>query len=464
MVEDKPRVQKVLAELYEAKDPVRPKEIADKMGETSLNIGKDLHSLKERGLAESVGEGQWKITPEGRDWIEGGEQKETRKKEGEKETTETIPSQTDLFRSIGEKLGIGTRKGDIRLDAIAYYVQRTANLDNLTSVWNALSEMGIANDVKKRWVKIYAQSIPGKEIPAELKEKLEVGLEAEKIKVEPGDISAKPKRFSIVGGEIIGDPEGDYSFKEALQCVAQQRGASPDEAGSIALELSKSMLGIITPLLNKEPLSKGGEGELLSKLDSLGLLRKQGEEGRATQLDMLDRLNQLGLLKKPGEEDAGSQTIRALETQIKELADSLRKQEMDTVKNAVVALSNQMGELRKEMSNQTRLEGRFAILDKTIGTIDNQLSGIRSDARPVLDSLAHRGGGPGPTVKSPEERRKIARGLKEAVGQERAARALEDHLLFGEPLPEEFREDKENPAPAKVTAEPALATPPLLYE
>jgi len=25
--------------------------------------------------------------------------------------------------------------------------------------------MGVANDVKKRWIKLYAQNLPGKEIP-----------------------------------------------------------------------------------------------------------------------------------------------------------------------------------------------------------------------------------------------------------------------------------------------------------
>ena len=38
-----------------------------------------------------------------------------------------------MFWAIGEKLGVGAKKGDIRLDAITYYVQRTADLDNLNS-------------------------------------------------------------------------------------------------------------------------------------------------------------------------------------------------------------------------------------------------------------------------------------------------------------------------------------------
>ncbi len=118
MTEEKPRVQRVLAYLYDAEGVVRPKDIATVMGETPLNVGKDLHSLKERGLAVSKDEGQWEITPAGRERIEGGEAKETESKEREKETEETVPSQSDLFRDIGEKLGVGARKGDIRLDAI----------------------------------------------------------------------------------------------------------------------------------------------------------------------------------------------------------------------------------------------------------------------------------------------------------------------------------------------------------
>jgi len=174
--------------------------------------------------------------------------------------------------------------------------------------------------------------------------------------------------------------------------------------------------------------SEGGEGALLAQLDSLGLLKKSGEEGKATQIDMLEKLNQLGMLKKPGEEGAESQTMRALEIEVKELKESLQKQEMDTLKNVVVTLSNQLSELRKEMSNQGKLEGRYALMDKTISTIDSQLSGIRSDVKPLVMAV---GGGTEPRKKSPEEKAKIARGLKEAVELEKEARSLEDELLFG---------------------------------
>jgi hypothetical protein len=48
--------------------------------------------------------------------------------------TPTIPWQADLFRREGESLGVGTKKGDIRLDAIVRYVERLSDLDDLNSV------------------------------------------------------------------------------------------------------------------------------------------------------------------------------------------------------------------------------------------------------------------------------------------------------------------------------------------
>ena len=429
MAEERPRIQKVLAELYDAEGILKPKEIADKIGDTSLNVGKDLHRLKERGLAESEGEGQWKITDAGREWIEGGAGGE--KGKGGEIATETVPSQSDLFKSIGERFGVGGRKGDVRLDTIIYYVQKTANLDDLVSVWNALSEMGVANDVKKRWIKIYAQNLPGKEIPEELRARLESG-ESEKIKAETGEVPPKPKRFTVVSGEIIGDPEGDYSFKEALQYVAQQRGAPPDEAGSMALELSKmgpemlaTVLTAVAPLINKgQPQPDTTLSQTLQALRDAGIFGKQ--EGG----DILDKMNQLGLLRKPGEEGEGSQTIVALQTEFKEFKESLQKQETDNIKNAMLSLASQLSELRKDMANQGKLEGRFALMDKTLSTIDNQLSGIRTDAKPLLMSIADRGSG-APAKKSPEEKARLTRGLKEAVVLEKEAKALEDELLFG---------------------------------
>ncbi len=67
MVEEKPRIQKVLAYLYESEETLRPKQIAEKVSESTLNVGKDLYRLKERSPAETEEEGQWGITNDGRE-------------------------------------------------------------------------------------------------------------------------------------------------------------------------------------------------------------------------------------------------------------------------------------------------------------------------------------------------------------------------------------------------------------
>jgi len=227
---------------------------------------------------------------------------------------------------------------------------------------------------------------------------------------------------SLKKGEPIDPVEELARREEASVRLKEAMGIKPGGDTEMTMLDKLDKLGMLKK-------GEGGEGTLLSQLSALGLLKKSGEEGSATQIEILDKLSQLGLLKKPGEEDAGSQTIMALQTEVKELKESLQKQEMDTLKNVVTSLSNQMAELRKEIANTGRLEGRYALLEKTITTIDSQLSGIRSDAKPILSAIG--GGGKEPARKSPEEKAKIARGLKEAVALEKEAHELEDELLFG---------------------------------
>ena len=96
----------------------------------------------------------------------------TKGKLGRKPPEITLPSRSDTFKEIGEHLGIGTR-GDIKLDAVIYYLQRTADMDDLDSVWNSLTEVGVVSDVKKRWIKLYSQTLSDKKISEDLSKKLE---------------------------------------------------------------------------------------------------------------------------------------------------------------------------------------------------------------------------------------------------------------------------------------------------
>ncbi|GAI33737.1 unnamed protein product, partial [marine sediment metagenome] len=221
MAETELREGKTLKALSQMTEPARPSDIAKILGDIPLNIGNSVRTLAKSGLAELVDKkgNTWHITDKGKETLanlEGNpetatllQQAITARQEPPPQTepppppgtppvtppaaaatvtppatlgeeiTETVPSQADLFKAEGQRIGFGTRKGDIKLDAVVTYVERVADLDDLSSVWNALTEMGVANDVKKRWIKLYSQNLPGKEIPAELKAKLEAGTEAD---------------------------------------------------------------------------------------------------------------------------------------------------------------------------------------------------------------------------------------------------------------------------------------------
>ena len=57
--------------------------------------------------------------------------------EKETEVEPAITSQSDIFRSVAEQLSISKQKDGTPLSAIINYVQRTADLDDLNSLWNA---------------------------------------------------------------------------------------------------------------------------------------------------------------------------------------------------------------------------------------------------------------------------------------------------------------------------------------
>ena len=60
--------------------------------------------------------------------------------EAEKKEGIVIPSQADIFRSIAQQLGITKAeeaKGGTTLEGIINFVERTADMDDLDSLWNA---------------------------------------------------------------------------------------------------------------------------------------------------------------------------------------------------------------------------------------------------------------------------------------------------------------------------------------
>ncbi|HUU64608.1 MAG TPA: hypothetical protein VMW37_00705 [Dehalococcoidales bacterium] len=247
--------------------------------------------------------------------------------------------------------------------------------------------------------------------------------------IDPVEELARREEASVRLKEAMGVKGGEDTEMGILDKL-EKLGMLKKTEGGGTLEMLQ-VLGELGVIKKTGEEGRTSELDLIAKLGDLGFLRKPGEEGRTSELDLISKLSDLGLLQKPGEaESTTSQTVHALEMQVKELTDEMRKRELDSLKGLVGNLSNQVTDLREHMSKESRLEGRYALMEKTISTVDNQLTGFRSDARPLLESFAS-GGGREPSKRSPEEKAKIAKGLKEAVVLEKEARQLEDELLFG---------------------------------
>lgn len=501
MVEDeKPRIQKVLSFLYDANEPIISNEIADSIKEKTVDVSKDLYNLEKRRLAEHEGSGKvkkWKITDKGVDWLETGAKDENKVKDEKDETVgPIIPTQSELFRSIGERLNIGKGRGGKQegtpLDTIIYFVQETANLDDLVSVWNALTKMGVANDVKKRWIEIYAKNIPGKEIPEELRDRIASGYDEERVKEEgkPGEIAPKPKRFSLVGNEIVGDPEGDLNFKEALQQRAQNLGARPEEASSAATliealkvgpEISTTLLTALLPIITKEPPK---QDDTLTKV-LLQLLNKEAPKAENTaniieamkvgpemSTALLTVLLPL-LTKEPPKQD--DTLIKVLQERIEQLADDKHKAEMELLRTEmrtgqkspesdkqIQALSQQINELREALHNeqlvriqeqnksaieqllnkigqldeQVRAAREVRTVDSKIGLMSSaldrgfgELKGLREDMKPVVEGFVSGGGAR--TPKRTRDKVGFSEGLDMGIEKEKRLREKEDKLFLG---------------------------------
>lgn len=467
------RTIRVLEELSKRKEPARPLEIAQTLQLQPIHVGKELVELAKGRLAvkKDQEKNTWAITDEGKTYLKTLPPKgttppamgtpaqspvsgaslqapvtgaptepvpSTTTPPPPETTVTTFPSQAEIFKREGELLAVGSRKGDISLDVIVKYVERMANLDDLDSVWNALTEMNVADNIKKRWLKLYAQNLPKHKMTEELREKVESGQEEEKVRGEPkGDtVSPKPKRFCIINGEIIGDPEGDYSFTEALKALAQQQGAGPGQADMLATmiqamqvgpQMSTTLVTSLMPLLTKQP-----DTTMTSVL-------QQQIQALQTQIVTLTEERHKAEMESIRAEIRGQKSpesteqLQALNTRLDQLRDELHKKDIEMITAQNTAIQQQLTNQITRLEQQISLVGQGKTTDSKIGlmsdalqVISKEVSGARSDAKSLLPTILSRG----QTVKrrTEEEKRAFSQGLDKGIERAKATSEAEEAL------------------------------------
>ena len=100
---------KILAVLAEASEPLDIQAIAEGAGAQVKSVSEALSRLNKDEFVDNLEKGFWQVKDEGRQELNRIREQEAKSKEIEQEPTEphgemeTVPSQSDLFRSIGEK-------------------------------------------------------------------------------------------------------------------------------------------------------------------------------------------------------------------------------------------------------------------------------------------------------------------------------------------------------------------------
>jgi len=438
MAQEKALILRVLEALSSCTEPTRPADIAHMIGETPLSTGNALFRLGEGGFAEKPNKKKplWVITDKGREiledppayWLTNTSKKESEKESIPKPPDITLPSLGDNFKEIGEHLGIGTR-GDVKLDAIMYYLQRTADMEDLDTIWNALTEMGVVSDVKKRWIKLYSQTLPDKKVSEELSKKLEAEEESEKVPTEKTEGPPIAKRFNVVNGQIIPDPEGEYTFAMAMQKAMVESGASSGQASEVAstfAKMSQDTLSTILPLLVREPPPQ--DNTMVQLLQQR--IEQLADDKHKAELESLRAEMRLG--QKSPEAD---QQIQILSQQIADMREALHNQELQRIQeqsqNLIAGLTAEINKLKEQVAagiQGRQAESKIGLMSKTLDVLAEEAKGARQDIKSIAPAFINRGTSPKP--RTPAEKASFGDGLDKGIEKAKAARALEEELFF----------------------------------
>lgn len=189
-----------------------------------------------------------------------------------------LPSDYDQFLEIGESIGVS---GEF-LKSISDYVFRSDPY-SIETVHEALRGLHLRPDTIARWVQMWAGALR-KPVPSSIESQVAATAQAR----------PAPKRFSVVGENVVADPEGELSFYQALALLetklAKQSQPQPGDSKIMELIVSRQDKSDsrIEALLEK--LSDQRFGVLQDAVVSLG----KKFEDREGQHQVTDKIALLG--------------------------------------------------------------------------------------------------------------------------------------------------------------------------
>ena len=360
----------------------------------------------------------------------------------EAEKSVVFPSQADTFSSIGERLGFEKGVSDQKkpsLETVVEYVRSLANMDDLDSVEGVLTECGLSADIRKRWLRLYALTLPAKKAIISPELRVRLGL-------EEGEGKPKPPQqmYNVIEGKIYPDPDGDYTFSKAVQLVAAEK-TSADPAALLTalmpiltkeapqLPPSTDLAALITslmPILNKEtPPPPQQDTTLFQSLQAR--IEQLAEERNKAQLDALRAEMKAG--QRPPEADA---QIQALSQSIETMREELHTQQLERIKEQHEAtmnlLTGKLAQLEQQMQASIQgkqVDSKYGLMSEGLKGILGEIGGARRDIKEIAPTFLQRGREK--TVRTSEQKNHFDQGMEQAIESQKKSREMEDKLFFG---------------------------------
>jgi hypothetical protein len=302
------------------------KDIAAAIGKTSTVTNATLSPMFQLGLLERTDPGVYKITDKGKQVIgltpqpvsvavavatDPSDPMRDSNSLPTPANAPALPSEYDKFMEIGKTLGLKDDFNKLITETIF-----RGDSHNLSWVWNQLNSAYLRPDVTKRWFNIWSTTI-NQVAPPDIAKQTLPPSNTDAVKAN----EASPSKFSIIGDEIVPDPEGDYTFSQARQMLLTK--AITKQNPSMSGDSVSSIIGAITPLLGGNgPTPEQEEHKtILATLLEHALSKTTPATPQNSLLDMVAALKAIEELKQMGKPAEGvSQPKNALEQLSESLA------------------------------------------------------------------------------------------------------------------------------------------------
>ncbi|MBA7551602.1 hypothetical protein ES705_44150 [subsurface metagenome] len=187
------------------------------------------------------------------------------------------------------------------------------------------------------------------------------------------------------------------------------------------------MLGLITPLITKEPPQQ--DITMIKVLEQR--IEQLADDKHKAELEAL-RIEMRSGQRSP----EADQQIQSLGQQITELKELFHNQELARIQEqnqmVISALNTKVGRLEEAIAagiQGKQAESKIGLMSKGIDAIAGEVKGAREDAKAVLPTLLSRGSSPKP--RTAHEKEDFGTGLDRGIEKARAAADLEGELFFG---------------------------------